>query len=415
MSRQPTVGGDAGGWGAILNDYLSQGIGSDGTLKAFQVINVKDSTYGAKGDGVTDDTSAIQAAINAASGGIVFFPAGRYSFSALTISNPMTLRGQGWSHRANAAFGDATWSQTALMAGSILISTATSGTAMTITHSTNVFPYHLRDLAIIGPGSGTSTGIALGSSTAATVQNVWSNVLVANFSKAVNLTNCQDSTFIGLRMRGNTTGLELNTATNQNVYVNLESQFATHGVKGVTCNLNYFYGGLLQNNTNGLTVAPSGVGAMESLHFDGMWFESNTSNINFDLTSGGSLTNGSFNRCRMSSGTPLAYVGAGTLNFLTYWNNQWSGLAVTLSASHINALFIANNTGTVTDNGTKTLISDNSTGSKWHVGVIATASLPSGNANLDGTVLIEDGGAGTKNLIIYGGGQRFRISGGTAF
>ena len=58
-----------------------------------QVYNVK--AYGAKGDGVTDDAAAIQAAINAAiaaGGGIVFFPPGTYETTS-TLSKPMSFGG----------------------------------------------------------------------------------------------------------------------------------------------------------------------------------------------------------------------------------------------------------------------------------------------------------------------------------
>lgn len=44
-------------------------------------VNVKDPAYGATGDGVTDDTTAILAAHSAAAGGIVFFPAGTYKMT----------------------------------------------------------------------------------------------------------------------------------------------------------------------------------------------------------------------------------------------------------------------------------------------------------------------------------------------
>jgi len=47
--------------------------------------------------------------------------------------------------------------------------------------------------------------------------------------------------------------------------------------------------------------------------------------------------------------------------------------------------------------------------------VVATADLPVGGAAMDGRILIEDGGAGDRNVIVYAGGQRFRIDGGTAF
>lgn len=62
-------------------------------------VSVTDEDYGAVGDGVTDDTTAIQAAINAASaagGGFVFAPAGTYLFNEfLSISANVVLVGAG--------------------------------------------------------------------------------------------------------------------------------------------------------------------------------------------------------------------------------------------------------------------------------------------------------------------------------
>lgn len=65
-------------------------------------VNVTDPTYGAVGDGTTDDTTAIQAAITAATAGAgnkgtVFFPAGTYKTTApltVTVGSP-SLRGAG--------------------------------------------------------------------------------------------------------------------------------------------------------------------------------------------------------------------------------------------------------------------------------------------------------------------------------
>jgi len=45
--------------------------------------------------------------------------------------------------------------------------------------------------------------------------------------------------------------------------------------------------------------------------------------------------------------------------------------------------------------------------------VVLTADLPEPSSALDGTMLIEDAGNGTLNLIIYGHGLRIRINGGT--
>jgi hypothetical protein len=48
--------------------------------------NVK-TTFGAKGDGVSDDTAAIQSAFNAIQGSVLYFPAGTYNISSTIVLN----------------------------------------------------------------------------------------------------------------------------------------------------------------------------------------------------------------------------------------------------------------------------------------------------------------------------------------
>lgn len=120
MARLPTPGGDTGNWGNLLNDFLSVSHNPDGTLKggggsgsvgAGQngvggiFINVKD--FGAKGDGQTNDTPAIQAAINASNrsgnyGGSlawreVYFPEGDYLVKSLNCTGMQSIRLRGES------------------------------------------------------------------------------------------------------------------------------------------------------------------------------------------------------------------------------------------------------------------------------------------------------------------------------
>lgn len=86
MAALPTVGGDNGNWGTILNQFLNISHNSNGTLKT--LANVKD--YGAIGDGVTDDTIAIQTALDASDAtgsGIVYFSPGIYKITS-TLSVP---------------------------------------------------------------------------------------------------------------------------------------------------------------------------------------------------------------------------------------------------------------------------------------------------------------------------------------
>jgi hypothetical protein len=75
---------------AGLKTFSSHVAVPGGTVVPLDWYNVKDPAYGAKGDGSTDDTTAINAAItaaNAAGGGIVYVPYGTY-----IVSNVITLK-----------------------------------------------------------------------------------------------------------------------------------------------------------------------------------------------------------------------------------------------------------------------------------------------------------------------------------
>lgn len=45
--------------------------------------------------------------------------------------------------------------------------------------------------------------------------------------------------------------------------------------------------------------------------------------------------------------------------------------------------------------------------------VVTTANLPAASASMDARIVIEDGGTGDINLIIYARGERYRINGGS--
>jgi hypothetical protein len=114
--------------------------------RALIFFNVKD--FGAVGNGTADDTTAIQAAINAAgiNGGTVFFPAGTYkTTSTLSLPSLVSLRGI-----ANAPS----------TGGSTIKFTGTTTDAVQVLYSGSAnTAISIEKLRIEGPGTGTGNGI----------------------------------------------------------------------------------------------------------------------------------------------------------------------------------------------------------------------------------------------------------------
>jgi hypothetical protein len=118
------------------------------------VFNVKDQEFGAVGDGSTDDTAAIQAAIDAAEAatyrGLVFLPPGNYAItSPLTIrAHNITLAGAGRSSVGTGAARSSVILAKSSFSGSYLVDVA--GT----TSSDYLESVSIRDLTIDGFGAG---------------------------------------------------------------------------------------------------------------------------------------------------------------------------------------------------------------------------------------------------------------------
>lgn len=104
--------------GKALVSGVATSIGPALSASTALYFNVKSATYGAVGNGTTDDTIAVTAAItaaNTAGGGIVYFPPGNYRLGSITIpsSFPIQLLGAGpgvstirTKSGAAAAFGE---------------------------------------------------------------------------------------------------------------------------------------------------------------------------------------------------------------------------------------------------------------------------------------------------------------------
>lgn len=210
--------------------------------------------YGAVGDGSTNDTAAIQAAIDAAlaaGGGIVLVPrsSDHYVITSLTLPGGVALVGEGWDCIPQGPFNNTDFDDPTKVSGSVLRSTATTGVAVSCTVASDKRTHRLEHLAVIGPGSGSGTGIGFGAGDY-TLCNHVTNVMVANFSRCWDLSNVMDSTFIACRARGCHVGFYSSAVFNQNVLINTEVQFSDQNALLITdASTNQWLGGLLQNTS----------------------------------------------------------------------------------------------------------------------------------------------------------------------
>lgn len=224
----------------------------------------------------TDLTTYLQAANDAceAAGAELFWPAGLYTFSTLTQDKPVRWVGAGWSSITNVAFAHADWTDNSECTGTILRSTATSGTALAFTDAEN-YPYRLERFILIGPGSGTSTGIKIGTAADGAAQGRVVDIQVANFSVGWEINGLNEYRFDGCRSRGCSTGFKLQNAVNECTFTGTEVQHST--VKGIVCNnvSGCSFNGMIIQNISG-DVGLEITRGCDNLTFIGGWAEAST-------------------------------------------------------------------------------------------------------------------------------------------
>ena len=128
----------------LRNELIANGPLSvrSGKLSLRDVVSVKD--FGAIGDGDTDDTAAIQSAINASS--VVYFPAGVYKISSVTVPSGRKLYGDGNKHLYLRDAGGITLSQVKTLGGTWIYGTSLTSPAINAACSSISSGLHIEGL-----------------------------------------------------------------------------------------------------------------------------------------------------------------------------------------------------------------------------------------------------------------------------
>lgn len=317
-SGSNTIGFIQAGAGAVVTTTQS---------KLRQILSVKD--FGAVGNGVTDDTAAIQAAHDAlgAAGGAIYFPAGYYLTSAVIISYPCLLYGDGamatWVIAKNAAshvfkltgssidVRDMVFGANVTQSGGSFINIDTTASKINIENVLmtgwyvgvliqGISDISLRHCRLITGVPTTGIGISITSGILVTLTDVVTTGVGGGSSPAagIKITNCGDVSMIGCHFMSNINGMLLAPGASQ------------------TCSSIYAVNTFFDGNTQfGVNAAPTSItGTIQRVRFNGCWFASSgKSGVILDtLTVAGTIDGAHFIDCEVFLNTEQGILLAGT-------------------------------------------------------------------------------------------------------
>jgi hypothetical protein len=267
-------------WALVATDASSlplipTGASAQRTLsaRAADMLSVKD--FGATGDGTTDDTAAIQSAINAApsTGAIIYLPTGTYRITAaLTWSGKNALRltgarsGQDGTNKATRILCDT--------AGIVMLD------GRDALHS------HIDGLLLDGNAKaqyGIRLGIGATHDQHVLIQDVVINTVTNGSGVALSLGynaggagSVADSAFRNLQINGCKIGVD-NYAQDNNFYDCVVAGCSTGGLVVRSFSQSNWHGGIFSGNAVDILLETSAQAQSQS--FYGVWFETSTGGI----------------------------------------------------------------------------------------------------------------------------------------